>query len=549
MVSLMRVTWGSGRLLGCSLLGAIALVPLCAPPTLAQALPTLPPASQETPDETSPETPSPEIPSPEIPSPEIPSTANAIELNLPDLINIVIQGNRDLKNAVLERVVQRQTLTEEESRFSPQITPNFSVRAEQDLSDTDLGANPAGFDDNAATLGLGDRTTLTQSLNVSSTLRTPLGTALELSVDPINEASQVNLTVSQPLLRGAGRAVNVAPVQQARIAESNNKLTLRQQVIDTITTTITQYTTLIQSQEAVTIQAQALERRRQQFEIINALVEVGRRAMVDLVDSERSIAEAELGLQTAINQLSQANTDLLTLVGAEGTLQFVAPTDAIDQLFTAAIARFSEFEVNQLIELAYQLRPDYQQAQAQIEIEDLNLLLAQDNRRWDLNWESTARLGNASPQAATALQLRRTFGDESLNSAVERSQTSRLQQQNTVDQLTETIRNQIIDQLGDVTSELAQVDAAQRATEATQLQLQITQEKFRRGRDGITLFDITQQEENLVAAQNAELQARISVLNSVAGLEQTVGITLQTWQSSVDFSPVLAAEEAVLEAD
>ena len=61
------------------------------------------------------------------------------------------------------------------------------------------------------------------------------------------------------------------------------------------------------------------------------------------------------------------------------------------------------------------------------------------------------------------------------------------------------------DRLRDVTSGLAQVEAAQRATEAAQLQLQVTQEKFKRGRDGTTLFDISQQEENLVGAQNAEV--------------------------------------------
>ncbi|MCG8366988.1 MAG: hypothetical protein MJA27_27100, partial [Pseudanabaenales cyanobacterium] len=55
----------------------------------------------------------------------IPPTATVIELTLPDLINIVIQGNRDLRNAVLERVAQRQVLDQEESRFDPQFTPDF----------------------------------------------------------------------------------------------------------------------------------------------------------------------------------------------------------------------------------------------------------------------------------------------------------------------------------------------------------------------------------------------------------------------------------------
>ena len=472
--------------------------------------------------------------------PVLPATAGTVELELPDFLNVVIQGNRDLQNAVLERVVQRQSLTESESTFSPRLTPSVSVRAEGDSS----GFSPFGGIDifgNESENNTGDDDlTFSEDVEISSTLNTPLGTALELSVSPTDEFSRVGVTVRQPLLRGAGQAVNRAPVRQARIAEANNVLALRSQVIDTITTSITQYTSLVQSQEAVAIQAQALERRRSQFERVSALVEAGRQARIDLIDSERSIAEAELGLQEAINRLSQANTDLLNLMGSEVAYQFVVPDNAIAQLFESATRRVEAFQRDQLVELAYQQRPDYQRELSQSEVADLNLLVAKDNRRWDLNWESTARVGDDETRVATGLALRRTFGDESLDTAVTRGRTGILQQQNTLDQLTETIRNEVTDRLRDVTSGLAQVEAAQRATEAAELQLQVTQEKFKRGRDGTTLFDISQQEENLVGAQNAELQARISVLNSIAELERAVGVTLETWEPVVNFDPVLA---------
>lgn len=466
---------------------------------------------------------------------DLPQVEGAVELGLPELLNIVIQGNRDLKNSVLDRIVQRQSLRESESVFSPQVTPNLSLRAERNVSDS----SPFAIAFGETTEG-NDDVSFSESVEIGSTLRTPLGTELSLSVEPTEDLARANLLVSQPLLRGAGQAVNRAPVRQARIAESNNVLALQQQVIDTITTGINQYTALVQSQEAVKIQAQALERRREQFEQLRALVEAGRRARIDLIDSERSIAVAELDLQDARNQLSQANTDLLNLMGSEAAYQFVVPEDAIARLFEAATRRVSAFQQAELIELAYERRTDYQQALAQVEVEDLNLLLARDNRRWDLNWESVVSVGDDLTQAATGLTLRRTFGDESLETAVVRSETNVVQQQNTIDQLTETIRNEVSDRLRDVTSGLAQVEAAQRATEAAQLQLQVTREKFRRGRDGITPFEISEQEDNLVAAQNAELQQRISAINSIAELEQTLGITLEVWEPVVDFNSVLS---------
>ncbi|MEL6902595.1 MAG: TolC family protein [Cyanobacteria bacterium J06606_4] len=478
-------------------------------------------------------------------SPEAPSEADRIvELNLPDLISIVVRGNRDLQNSLLERVVQRQTLEEQESVFDPQLTPRASIRADRTFSDSGIISEVIGPDGELETFDRrGDSTRFSERLELFSTLRTPLGTELELSVAPLTDASRVDLNISQPLLRGAGQAVNRAPVRQARITESNNVLALRQEVIDTITTSILQYTTLVQRQEAVDIQAQALERRRQQFEIVSALVEAGRQARVELVNSERSIAEAELALQDAQNQLSQANTDLLNLTGSEVAYQFIAPEDAIDLLFETAVRRAASFDLDALIQTAYTIRPDYQQAQAQLKIEDLNLLQARDNRRWSLDWESTARLDDDFSQAATGLRLERTFGDESLNTAIARSQTNILQQQNAIAQLEETIRNQVGDRLRDVNSGFAQVEAAQRATEAARLQLQVTQEKFALGRDGTTLFDITQQEENLVVAQNAELQSRISVLNSIAEIDRVTGTTIDSWRSLANLAPVLEEEQ------
>jgi outer membrane protein len=489
------------------------------------------------------------------------ATASVVELTLPDLLNIVIQGNRDIKNDVLERVVQRQTLNEAESVFNPRITPSLSIQAERNggSAQTSSILTPDGnerfdnnSDNNLDALDLsggssgGSDTTLSQNLQVSSTLRTPLGTNISLSVNPISESSRLNLTIEQPLLRGSGQAVNRAPVQQARIAESNNVLTLRQTVIEKITESINKYTTLAEQQEAVTIQVQTLERRRQQFERVKALVEAGRQARIALIDSEQSIAQAELDLQQAQNNLSQTNTELLNLVGSETAFQFVAPDNAIAQLFEAATSRVSQFQLDQMVEQAYQIRPDYQQAKANLENEGLSLLVAQDNQRWTLNWQSSASLG-APSQMATGLALSRTLGDESLDTAVINSQTSILQQQNKLAQLTESIRNEITDQLRNVNSGLDQVALAQRATEAAERQLQVTQEKFRVGRDRITPSDITDQEETLVTAQNQELQARISFLNSMADLEKAVGITIDTWQASVDFSSVLAEESDLIE--
>lgn len=474
-----------------------------------------------------------EVTTPASPSPN--PAPELVNLTLPELLTLTLEGNRSLRNDTLDRIVQRQQLNEAEQAFDPRFTPIFSVGVTQQLSSN------GGFTvqtDQGLTL-ITDSTDFNSGAALETTLNTRQGTELSLGLDPLDSTQPFQFTIRQPLLQGFGTAVNEAPVEQARIAESQNQLDLRQAVISTMTTAITQYTSLIAAQEAVTIQADALNRRRQQLEILQALVAAGRRAQADLYDTERTVADAERDLIVAQNQLIQVNTGLLNLVGTDRNLQFVAATATVNDLFAAAVATVPSYEAETLVQTAYQRRPDYLQAQLQQRNLELNQLVAQDNQRWRLNAEVDGNLGDFS-QTNLGLVATRTFDDPSLETERVSSDVQLQQQANRLDQLREQIRNDVISGLIDVQSNLTRVEAAERATQSAQRQLDALQEQFRRGVNNVDLFEIINQEEALVSAQNNALVSRIAFLDSIATLEQTVGITVERWSSQVNLSPVLS---------
>lgn len=453
-----------------------------------------------------------------------------VSLALPQLIELVIEGNRDLRNATLERIVQQQTLAEAESRFDPNFTPRLVLGVTERLNE----------DNDNSSLGLGrDRTTVNSALGVEGNLLTPLGTNLSLSIDPLNSARPLQLTLTQPLLRGFGRPVNEAPIFQARLTEQRNQLSLYQQTLELVTTAITSYTTLIQRQEAVSIQAQALVRRQTQYDIIAALVEAGRQPRIDLIEADGNIASAERDLQDAQNLLAQANTDLLNLIGSDQPIQFVADADAIEQLLTETMVQIPDLELNTLLAMAYQHRPEYISAQLDIDNQQLAVLVAEDAQRWQLDLTGTTDLGTTTT-AGLGLVLTRQFENESLETVRQRSRVSLEQSENRLAQITTTIRNQVANRLADIRSNQRRLVAAQRATESAQIQLQADRELFRRGLGGITLLELIQREEALVSAQNDQLAAEIALLNSFAQLEQAVGTTLLRWQDRIDFAPAFS---------
>jgi len=461
-----------------------------------------------------------------------PGTRPRVELTLTELLELTLSGNRALRNDLLGRIVERQELAAAEQQFDPLFTPILRAEVQQDFSG---GLIPT---DDSGTPGT-NGTALDGGVGLGGEVRTRQGTEIRLTVDALDAITPLAVAITQPLLRGFGEAVNEAPVEQARLAEAQNQLVLRETVTTTVTTAIGQYTALAQAEQTVVIREQALARRREELRRLEALVAAGRRAGADLFDAQLSVANGERDLVVAQNALVQANAALLTLVGTNQDIQFSASPAALEALYATAVAQVPTYDRAALVELAYQRRPDYLRSQLNGQRLALSLLQAEDDLRWDLNATLNGEVGDFS-QSTLALEARRTFDQPEAETTLVRSEIALQQQANDLAQLEENIRNDVLTDLAAVRSALAQVTAAEQATENARRRLEASRERFERVGD-ISLFELTEQEDALVNAQNAELAARVDFLNSTAALEETVGITVERWATQLDLS-ALATE-------
>ena len=502
---------------------------------------------------------------PEASVPAEASVTQTVTLTLPQVIQFVVQSNRDLKNAGLDRVVQRQELKEAESSFDPRFMPTVTIGINRALSSSSRPTStvlvPSSVSSPTTTqssfLGsgsgrsdpLGDsqrdspsetlrerftnRTTFNSSTQLQAQLNTRIGTQFRLSSDPLSDFP-LSLTISQPLLRGFGKAVNEAPVKVARLTDTKSSLALRQTLIDKITETIIAYRTLYERQELVRIQEVSLANKRYQLEVTTALVKAGRKARADLVDSAQSIADGERQLIDAKNQLALANSILLRLMDTPKTLIVQISSDSMEGLIQAAIARAQSLDPTALLNIAYRNRSNYLQAKLDIETETLSLVGAQDNKRWGLDLQSSTSLGTSS-QTSAGLVLSREFGNQRLETEVQRRQIGIQKNRNRFNQLTEIIKTELSDQLKTISATQQQIAAAQQASELAKQQLAIAQERFKRGK--IDIFEVTQKEDTLTTARNNELTARLDFWLSIVQLDRILGTTLNTWSSFIPSDP------------
>ena len=306
---------------------------------------------------------------------------------------------------------------------------------------------------------------------------------------------------------------------------------LKSTLIDTITNTVIDYRALVQAQEALKIQQQALESAKRQLEITQAFIDAGRQARVDLIPNQTVIANRQVDLLAAQNRLQEVQLQLLQTLDLKQNLELIALE--IPQVVKPALPSATE-----ILQLALTNSPNYLNTSLDIEISHLNLSLAEDNQRWnlDLNVSYDNNLNSIredSSEFSSSLNFNRAlFGDRRLEREVIRSKILWQQNQNALTESRATLEIEVQNSIREVNFRLTEVEQAKRATQLSRQQLENEQEKLRLGRGSI--IDVIRFEEDLVNAANRELNAVIAYLNALTRLEQTIGTTLETWNVRVE---------------
>ncbi len=224
-----------------------------------------------------------------------------IDLTLADAVFLGLRNNRSIKSAYLERLAQKFDLRVSEDLFTPKLVLSGSYLASRNESDR-----------------------YRQSQIVpTTTMLGEFGTRFSLSwtnqLTMANSAGRrgndgTTFTIIQPLLRGAGREVTTAPVRLARLSELINRLSLKSTVSQTITQIVTAYRDVLRAQEQLRIAQDAMTRSRQLLEVNQAMIDAGRMAAFEIVQTEADAASQELGAEEAANQLDSSRLELLRLL-------------------------------------------------------------------------------------------------------------------------------------------------------------------------------------------------------------------------------------------
>lgn len=442
-----------------------------------------------------------------------------LPLSLADAVFVGLRKNTTIRSAYIDRVAQLFNLKVSEDIFTPKFRVDASaVRAAQ-----------------------GNKITDTAALSPSAQLLTPVGTtfgfvwdnAVGRSGQQRSYGSTLSATFAQPLLKGAGLEVNLAPIQSARLAERVNQLNLKSLVSTTITDIITGYRALLTSQESLKLAEESVVRAQAILEVNETLIQAGRMARTEIVQTQADLENQRLNVLQAQNQVDQSRLALAAILDLDLSTNIVIR----DKLNVARVAVVFE----DALQIALKCRPDYAIQFAAQEQARLGLLIADNQRLPDLSLVGAGAISRAA-QTTTGLpsvksravdgsigmRLSAPLNDLSLEQGYVSATTSLKNAEIQLAVTRRTVEQQIRQSVVSVDLTWRQVEAARRVEALAASAVDIEKQKLAVGRS--STFQVQSLESSYRFSKAQVLNAELSYVNALTALDLQLGTTLDTWK-------------------
>ncbi|MBI5849533.1 MAG: TolC family protein [Planctomycetes bacterium] len=294
--------------------------------------------------------------------------APVVRLDIPTALDVAAENSRDYLR-------QRESLY----RTALSLT---SARHDFELRwGGGAAADVSGVGTDTASLGLSDD--LSASVRSTSGTRVVASFANNLFKSLLsggagwNESSILGLSLTQPLLRGAGESIVREPLTQAERDVVYAVRSFERFRATFAVNVVSEYFSLLAQLRNIDSQRRNLDGIRRAREQIQALYEAGRRPLGDLDRARQNELGAENALLNANNRLESALDSLKELLGL--------PMTAVIELDPAELERLAAMDVapvgldaDTAVRLALQRRYDYRTARDRVEDSARQLVVAED---------------------------------------------------------------------------------------------------------------------------------------------------------------------------
>ena len=316
------------------------------------------------------------------------------DLELSEVLQLALRENMDLRSNAIDIEISEAQVMSALGAF------DLFLNASLDGSLTESPQRGSQFQFQRDSRSIGASLGLTQKFVTGGTLSFNVGatrTKTDQPSNPFDAESNVttlssyalvpSLTLSHPLLRGAGIRVNRADINRAKIATSSAEAAQQVTAQNLVRDIVTSYWDLLFAHRDLENKRRSVDLAQKQLERTRALVSAGRLSPVDAKAVEQSVAVRESDVITAESALLDSSLNLRTLIG-----QQFADRDTLGVLpMTDPVVRPRAVDTQAEMERALAANPQVRQLQLSIASRRIDELVAANNRLPQLDISGTFR--------------------------------------------------------------------------------------------------------------------------------------------------------------
>jgi outer membrane protein TolC len=441
-------------------------------------------------------------------------------LTLEQAVSLALRQNGDLRVQSFEPLVAGTFLSRERARFSPELFADVSRRESSSSEIARSTGEQFNSDIEQNRLEAGIRKTFATGTEVALSLAQAGETSNRA---PGQDEARVNLSLTQALLQGGGRTVNLVAVQQAQLGVSISQAELHGYTEALVAAVESTYWRYWLAGESIAITRQALEVAEKQLADIRQRIEVGQ-----LARNEESVAQAEVARRRQVLIDARAahvrsRLELLALI-APGVMN----ASVIPQTHPEMPEPDSADTAEMRIQLAEASRADLAEARLRMEQRRLGTVMTRDGLLPQLDFfarlaktgygsdggDAWSDIGGDNYDVQVGLSLSRTLGERAEAARDLEARYRHGQAQAAVENLRLQIGNRVLIALNELERAQRQIEASTETRRFQELTVDSEIERFQVGTG--TALMVAQAQRDLLASkieeQRARVQARLALL-------------------------------------
>lgn len=452
-------------------------------------------------------------------------------LSLREAILLALRYNPNIQNAELDRIVQRYQLRLAHNAFEVQYALAGTAWAER--------TNYAGIGSVTT-----DRYLASPEVSLNNKYGTKAALTMDNNVAPMGSYNPLlNASLTQPLLRGFGKAVNEVGLLNAMDNERLNKINLQQAVIDQITQVIISYRALVLSANNLKTQESQLKEAHLSFSINEKKIAAGQLEPTANVQQSYQIESLSLLVEQARNDFNTATQDLLQAIGLDPEMRLAVPSDVnLGQIHIPSVSK--------AIEQALTHNAQFLALQTLIRADERAYTVAKNQQLWQLDATANVQAGVSTDVQNQSGAFGNIYNGNNITESAGVRLTVPLHDLNRRDQLISAkirlekdrlnlmaakraLMTLIKNTINTIESQAKRYKLAQRQVELAAKSYELEKKKQQAGiASGL---DVSNTQNQLIHAQIGLIGAKIAYLNQVATLQRVLGTTLDEWQITLRY--------------